>query len=150
MAQVLGMKIPDDLQAKLDAIIQRKDEARQKIAEQTQKTMPPTGQTNPVPNDPNAQENTPEMVAQKAALTGELEKYKRKASKRPGEVVDFESAVIPVEMMTAIKAALPGCKTAQEVRDVFNKLMVEDQPIRVDWVTELKRANDLLEKSMNA
>lgn len=148
MAQVLGMKIPDDLQAKLDVIIQRKDEARQKIAEQTQKTMPPTGQTNPVPNDPNAQENTPEMAAQKAALTGELEKYKRKASKRPGEVVDFESAVIPVEMMTAIKAALPECKTAQEVRDVFNKLMVEDQPIRVDWVTELKRANDLLEKSM--
>ena len=58
------------------------------------------------------------MVAEK--MTTDLDKWKRKALKAVGKATPFESDAIPVEVSARIADALPGCKTAEDVRGIFS------------------------------
>lgn len=64
-------------------------------------------------------EEADEAEAENNALKAELEKWRRKAIKKIGQAVPFESDVIPPEINAAILSALPACKTAENVRALF-------------------------------
>jgi len=66
-------------------------------------------------------EETENVEADNNALKSEMNKWKRKAIKKIGQAVPFESEVIPADISAAILAALPACKTDDEVRAVFAK-----------------------------
>lgn len=66
-------------------------------------------------------EDAENVEADNSALKAELNKWKRKAVKKIGQAVPFESDVIPPDVSAAILSALPACKTGDEVRAVFVK-----------------------------
>lgn len=79
----------------------------------------------------------------------ELDRWQRKALKRvkEGKSADceFESELIPEEIQDELHAALKMCIDAGEVRWVFGG---EREPEDIGIYKELRRANDLLEKSL--
>lgn len=84
-------------------------------------------------------------------FTDELAKWERKCIKRvkdgkPADC-DFESDVIPEGVMSEIHAALKLCVNADEVRKIFDR---DEEPMDTGLTAELKRANDLLERSMES
>jgi len=81
-------------------------------------------------------------------LDEELGKWQKKSIKRleRGKCADcsFESEIIPAGMIDEIHAALKLCYTADEVSAVFEG---RREPGEIgDILSELKRANDLLER----
>ena len=98
-----------------------------------------TGQPEPVqPTDPakpetiQGQEPTQEtndVEADNNSLKAQLEdldKWKRKALKRIGKLVKFESDYIPLPVKAQIEARLVSCKTPEDVRAAF--VVNEDAP----------------------
>jgi len=90
----------------------------------------------------------PEDEAPANALDAEMGKWQKKAIKRvkEGKCADcsFESEIIPAGMIDEIHAALKLCYTADEVSAVFEG---RREPGEIgDILSELKRANDLLER----
>lgn len=83
-------------------------------------------------------------------VTAEFEKWERKALKRlkDGKSADcqFDSELIPLAIQDEIHAALKLCIEADEVRRVFGGEY--ESPQNIGLYKELKRANDLLEKSL--
>lgn len=83
-------------------------------------------------------------------VTAEFEKWERKALKRlkDGKTADcaFDSELIPLAIQDEIHAALKLCIEADEVRRVFGGEY--ESPQNIGLYKELKRANDLLEKSL--
>jgi len=53
-------------------------------------------------------------------VKADLARWQRKALKRIGQAVPFDSDVIPSDMREKIEAALPACKTEADVRNVFS------------------------------
>lgn len=84
-----------------------------------------------------------------ADYSEELERWQRKALKRvkEGKSADceFETELIPEEIQGELHAALKMCIDAGEVRRVFGG---EREPEDIGIYKELRRANDLLEKSL--
>lgn len=66
-------------------------------------------------------EETEDVEPDNSELKADLNKWKRKAVKKIGQAVPFESDVIPPEVNAEIYAALPACKTDAEVRALFAK-----------------------------
>jgi hypothetical protein len=110
MAQTMGLNIDDDTEAKLQGIID---------AKKAEPPAPVAGNPAETPNNPAAQnvQGSQEMNAEK--MTGDLDKWKRKALKAIGKAAPFESDFIPINVYARIVDALPGCKTAEDVRGVF-------------------------------
>lgn len=83
-------------------------------------------------------------------VTAEFEKWERKALKRlkEGKTADcqFDSELIPLAIQDEIHAALKLCIEPDEVRRVFGGEY--ESPQNIGLYKELKRANDLLEKSL--
>lgn len=83
-------------------------------------------------------------------VTAEFEKWERKALKRikDGKSADcqFDSELIPLAIQDEIHAALKLCIEADEVKRVFGGEY--ESPQDIGLYKELKRANDLLEKSL--
>lgn len=101
-------------------------------------------ETSPVPE--------PESVIKSKKLSDyseEMERWQRKALKRVKEGksadCDFETEIIPDELQNELHAALKMCIDAGEVRRVFGG---EREPEDIGLYKELRRANDLLEKSL--
>lgn len=83
-------------------------------------------------------------------VTAEFEKWERKALKRikDGKSADcqFDSELIPLAIQDEIHAALKLCVEPDEVKRVFGGEY--ESPQDIGLYKELKRANDLLEKSL--
>jgi hypothetical protein len=131
----LGIDFSDENLAALTALIESKKQAAETMQKQVQPVATNNtldgkpGQSNITATDPNSQSATPEMPAEK--MTDELNRYKRKALKHIGEAVEFESDVIPADQLNAIKTALSGCKTADEVKEVFERDAKPDEAAMV-------------------
>ena len=86
--------------------------------------------------DTDPEDEKEENMAEKA-IADELAKWQRKALKRgAGKAVDFESDVIPADVHARILSGLPACKTADDVRKLFD---AKERPFLFapDW-TDLK------------
>jgi len=92
-------------------------------------------------------ENQP-VIVDDTEYQDELAKWERKAAKRldKGKNADceFESDIIPAGVQDEIHAALKLCVSADEVKKLFGN----QELIPIDLLAELKRANDLMEKSL--
>jgi len=64
-------------------------------------------------------EATDEPEPKNNALKADLDKWRRKALKKVGQIVPFESDEIPSELHAEIIAGLPACKTDEDVRELF-------------------------------
>ena len=121
MAQALGLNLDDDTVAQLQKIIDAKKAEPPPVVNQgAPGNQGGTSMPGDTPTNPQGQNNvgSQEMVAEK--MTTDLDKWKRKALKAIGKDVPFESDVIPVNVYSRIVDALPGCKTAEDVRGVFS------------------------------
>ena len=72
------------------------------------KVMPEQPETEPDENDAETAQKT------------ELDRYRRKALKKIGQSVKFESDTIPVSTLNKIEVMLPACKNEADVRAVFD------------------------------
>lgn len=86
--------------------------------------------------------DTEKDEADNNALKMELSRWLRKAIKKVGRAVPFESDVIPPATRFAIADALPACKTESDVRNAFSKHTAEAG--RKTPQTELGRLVDAL------
>lgn len=86
------------------------------------------------------------------SLQKALAQWQRKALKCIGKECKFDTNLISSEIVTMISMALPNCKTADEVRAVFAKVMKPTSDTTkgsiMTLAAELKRANDLLENTI--
>jgi hypothetical protein len=129
VSEALGFKLPDELVKKFQAIVDRKNAEPKPVVVKGAPVAGPADQ--PKPDNPDLQGNvgSGDMEAGKMAqeATVDLAKWQRKASKKVGQAVTFDSDAIPADVYAAIFAALPGCKTVEEVRAVF----AEAEPAKV-------------------
>jgi len=76
------------------------------------------------PAQPTLDVSMPEQVASdtedQMVMKADLKRWQRKALKRIGQDVSFESSAIPAELAANIHAALPGCKAEADIRAVFD------------------------------
>jgi hypothetical protein len=91
-------------------IIQDAMKAKQK----TEPAPAPTTETEPA-EEPDATEEAPDD----AAMREDMAKFQRKALKKIGHDVAFDSNNIPADVLAKIHAALPACKSEAEVKGVF-------------------------------
>jgi phage portal protein BeeE len=75
----------------------------------------------PEPETIQGQEPTAEDEPANNALKSELQKWQRKAIKKIGKAVEFESDVIPASLSAVILPQLRACKSDPDVRALFGK-----------------------------
>lgn len=112
--------------------------------------MPFTGQDGaPEPEEPEEETDTDDEMPVGEAMRADLARWRRKAIKalKTGNAaVIFESEAIPPELHADIWARLSACKSANDVRAVFDGALVHQRQDDEDLLYQLKRANDLLER----
>jgi len=77
-------------------------------------------------------------------MSADLDRYRRKALKKIGGAVDFESEYIPENVMTFIKAQLHGCKSEADVKRVFDAM--KNQKPKSEVVLLAEAINRLAQK----
>lgn len=87
--------------------------------------------------------DTEKDEADNNALKMELDRWLRKAIKKPGRAVEFESDIIPPAMRFAIADALPACKTESDIRNVFASVKSKKEDAAR---TELERLAEALNR----
>jgi hypothetical protein len=105
MAELLGITIPDDQKARLLTIARKKPE-------------PTQFESVNQPKQTEKEDEAPDTI-KNIEYNKEMQRYQRKALKKIGQVVEFESDIIPIDVLHSIKTALPGCKSEDEVKQVF-------------------------------
>ena len=90
------------------------------------------GKVNPmVPESELADVSTPEQTQsdtkEQPAMKADLKRWQRKAMKKVGQDVAFESELIPAMVAASIHSQLPTCKTESDVRSLFMN-MLEGEP----------------------
>lgn len=95
-----------------------------------QKVTPPQF-TQPAENETQPDETTEqpetEPNEEEVNIKADLARWKRKALKKIGQAVPFESEVIPDYISEQIASALPACKSEADVRAVFDKTYIIDE-----------------------
>lgn len=74
------------------------------------------------PQEDSADETTDDTMAE------DLKKWQRKALKKIGKAVPFESAIIPPETNATIYTSLPNCQNETDVRMLFGKYIQAPAP----------------------
>ena len=92
------------------------------ITSASAKPEPPQPPQNPVnnamPND-TMNQPAPDTQPQDTAMKADLSRWQRKALKKVGQFVPFESDAIPYDIRERIETNLAGCKTEMDVRRLF-------------------------------
>lgn len=118
---VLGYDLTDDQQKELAALIAKKEEQREQMTEQLE-AAPTPPQTETVSEPPPA----------KAVWADDLARWERKALRVLKEsgvaVCEYVSDSLPLEVRAKVEAGLPGCKTADDVRALFDAEPVTQTP----------------------
>lgn len=132
LAPVLGITIPEDALSKIATITKKKPEPTQfEMVNQTSK-------------QDNQQVEPAKSID--VELNKELQRYQRKAMKKIGQTVEFDSDIIPLDVLQSIKEGLSGCKDEAGVKSLFAKhssIARDDSAL----VNELRLARKLLEES---
>jgi hypothetical protein len=110
LAELLGITIDDKKKASLLAIARKKPEPTQ--FENVQNNQP----TNQTVQDEPAPDTVKTIDIE---YNKEMQRYQRKALKKIGQLVEFESDIIPLDVLHNIKTALPGCKSEDEIKRLF-------------------------------
>jgi hypothetical protein len=136
IARYLGINFSETDIKEIQALIDSKKEKAEEIQNNITNNQQP--ETQPV-EDPQQQAQADEMA-----------KFRRKAMKNVGKAVTFESTILPADTIADICAKLPDCKTADEVKAIFDgyvPVAITDQPEDVTaLIKALDRASTLLEK----
>jgi HK97 family phage portal protein len=148
---LLGFEIPEDVRGRIEALAEEKKAAREAQLQQ--------GEAQPGADRPD--EAQPGQLVDEAK--SDLDKWQRKALKRlgagKGAACDFESDVLEPFTVGQIRALLEQAETGEDVKAVFEHyrgkagetlvypLAGPDRALGA-LAAELKRANDLLERSM--
>lgn len=86
-----------------------------------QMPVPPEPQPGEPPKEPGEEEEEEEQnIAAKAIITDELGKWQRKAMKKIGEDVSFESMILDPVVMTQIHEKLPECESQDAIKALFS------------------------------
>jgi hypothetical protein len=115
---VLGYDLTEEQEAELNTMIKKKEEEKEQMLEAAAASpAPPANQ--PKPKQPPA----------KAAWSDDLARWERKAlrviKESQSAICTFESDLIPSDMREQVDAGLPGCKSADEVKALFDGFNVE-------------------------
>jgi len=152
-ADILGYDLDDETLLAIQALIEKKDTRREAMAQVAAQN----------PNPPQPGEQPPQLAQaqqepQPNPQADEFAKWRRKSLRavKAGKSgsVEFESDIIPADVMTDVHAQLIGAVTEDAVKLVFDNV----HPVNIEPVdnsimalaAELKRANDLLEKTTDA
>ena len=149
---ILGFELSDEQRTELE----KAEEEKKKLAEEIAKR--------PIMEKPKEEdeqaEQEPKEESESAQMKGvtfqtELDKWRRKAinamKKGKPANVTFDTTVIPSEMCETIMTALGNAQSESDVRDAFNVTSTPEPQYEsgiIALTNELKRANDLLEKSI--
>lgn len=105
--------------------------------------------------EPEEQEQ-PDNEAEPEEVKAEIARMKRRGLrlgiKRKGEIMDFETDVIPEATLAMIRARLETATDQAGIRAAFENLAGAVEPVVMDFAPilyEMKRANDLLEKALD-
>ena len=137
-----GYELPDKLTAAAKKYYADKESRAEEMA-QAMAEPPETGQTGQDDDEPE-QDEPPQPNEQEVRSV--LAAWKRKAElfyKKTGSALcPFETTIIPADQQAAIRAALARVENKDDI-----KAAMDAQP---DYLGELRRANDLLERMMAA
>ena len=64
-------------------------------------------------------ETQPNNADAQTPMKADLSRWQRKALKKIGQSVPFDSDVIPADIRDVIESGLPACKTEADVRKLF-------------------------------
>lgn len=124
IADEVGLDFSEDGQKKLDAYIAEKKQSAVVAPAQPAQPEPQNDQSN---------------------LQSDMAKFMKKALKKVGQSVNFESEYIPLEVVNFISMKLPECKSDEDVK----KLFANPHPVEVNkndrLADEIKEARLLLE-----
>jgi hypothetical protein len=127
-AQMVGLELPEGVEYE-DLDPEEKEPAPVPAA-----LVPFAGQDNAPVEVEEPEDEEPEP------MPADVEKWMRKATKRLKEtgsaVCEFESAAISVDENERITEALPECKTAADVRRVFENKPVDQIKRALDWLEQ--------------
>lgn len=142
LAELLGITISDEKKKALLAIARKKPEPTQF-----------ENVNQPKPTETQMEDEAPDTTkAIDIEYNKEMQRYQRKALKKIGQLVEFESDIIPLDVLRAIQIALPGCHSEDEVKQLFaNKSIKSEMKTReigeIDKVIKSLEMNlDILEK----
>ena len=158
--EILGYELTDEQLARLTAEEKAKEERAAELARQMQE-KPEETEEEEIPPSTSPQDGLrDEQSAKTYSHTQDLQRWERKAlnalKRGKSAAVPFESISIPPDMMEQIHSSLSECTTAGDVRTVFADMDMATTttpalPFNSDalkaLVTQLKRANDLLEET---
>jgi len=102
---ILGYDLTEEQEQMIKDGMTAKEKARQDMQEMTKPKEDEAPNETPAPDD--------------EPMRQDMNKWLRKALKRLGQDVPFESKNIPVELADSIHAALPSCKTDTDIRNLF-------------------------------
>lgn len=106
LCDVLGITLTDEQKSKLSAIEKKKPDPTQ--FEQVNQVIP---KQLPAPAE--------EIKAVDIEYNRELQRYQRKALKKIGQAVEFESEIIPLDILQSIKEGLVSCQSEDAVKSLF-------------------------------
>jgi HK97 family phage portal protein len=84
------------------------------------------------PEEPEEVEERQEEAAMRAALSAWRRKALKSFKAGHGATVIFEDASIPPDLHADIWAQLSACKSATDVREVFEQAISEGEPVKID------------------
>jgi hypothetical protein len=146
---ILGYELDDEDRAELEAAEEeKKQRAEELTARLAQKPEEPEDE------QPEEQPEDESDTNSDTTFKNEMDKWKRKAlnamKKGKPANVDFVTTVIPEEMCETIMVALGNAKDEGDIKDAFNVTGTPEPKFGDSIMTlanELKRANDLLERT---
>jgi phage portal protein BeeE len=107
LAGLLGITISDEQKSRLMTIARKKPEPTQ-FETINQSSDKPVNQEEPAPDTMKSIE-----------YNKELQRYQRKALKKIGQVVEFESEIIPLDILRGIKEGLVSCQSEDAIKSLF-------------------------------
>lgn len=141
LADQFGITLSDEVLAKLNEIVKRKNATPPPIQLNSQNGgQAPLSSDMVQATDPNAQNANHDMEGQK--MVAELHRYQRKAIKSVGKSVHFDSDIIPPDVLLSIENKLSGCKTVDEVKSVFANLPDKQPEGLLELAAAINRAVD--------
>lgn len=115
-----------------------------KTQEETETNQPSANDEKKVDASLPAQD--PEPNEDEKAMKADLAKWERKAVKKPGQAVLFESDAIPAGIKLKVERGLRGCKSGEDVRSFFAALDARS----FGYVDETQMLMSLLETGIKA
>ena len=144
---ILGYELDDEDRAELEAAeAEKKAKAEQMAQQMAQKPEEPQDEEQPEDESDTTSDTT---------FKNEMDKWKRKAlnamKKGKPANVDFATTIIPGDVCETIMSALVTAKSEDDVREIFKTTITPKMEFDggiMALAAELRRANDLLEKTV--